>query len=157
MHREPFTPEGLLKAKARLKQLREVERPNVVKAIEEARAHGDLSENAEYHAAKDLQGFIEAEIRQLEGITGRSQLIDPKKLSGDRVVFGATVTVFDPDRDEEHTYKIVNTCVSDTDLGHISYQAPIARALIGKEIGDEVIVKLPGGERTLEILEVEFV
>ncbi len=157
MHREPFTPAGLVQAKARLKQLREVERPNVVKAIEEARAHGDLSENAEYHAAKDLQGFIEAEIRQLEGITGRAQVIDPRKLSGDRVVFGATVTVFDPDRDTEMTYKIVNTCVSSTELGHISYQAPIARALIGKELGDEVTVKLPSGKRTLEILEVEFV
>jgi transcription elongation factor GreA len=156
MKREPFTPKGLVQAKAHLKYLKEVERPNIIIAIAEARAHGDLSENAEYHAAKDRQGFIEAEIRVLESVVGRAEVVNLMNMEPDRVVFGATVTVYDSDRDEELTYQIVNTVVADTSLNKISYEAPISRSLIGKEDGDEVKVRLPGGVRTLEILEISY-
>ena len=156
MQREPFTPKGLLEAKNRLKYLKEIERPSIIKAIAEARAHGDLSENAEYHAAKDRQGFIEAEIQKMENVVGRSELVDLSKMEGDRVVFGATVEVYDPNKDVEYTYQIVNTVVAKIEEGKISYQAPLARALIGKEEGDEVKVKLPSGVRELEILSVSY-
>jgi transcription elongation factor GreA len=156
MRREPFTPKGLLEAKNRLKYLKEIERPEIIKAIAEARAHGDLSENAEYHAAKDRQGFIEAEIQKMESVVGRADLVDLSKLDGDRVVFGATVEVHDLDKDEEYTYQIVNTVVASIEQGKISYEAPLARALIGKEEGDEVQVKLPSGVRELEILSVSY-
>jgi len=156
MKREPFTPRGLEKAKAHLKHLKEVERPNIINAIAEARAHGDLSENAEYHAAKERQGFIEAEIRVLDSVVGRAEIVDLSNMEPDRVVFGATVTVYDADRDLEMTYQIVNTSVADTENNKISYEAPIARCLIGKEEGDEVEVRLPGGVRTLEIMEISY-
>ena len=156
MRREPFTPKGLLEAKTRLKHLREIERPAIIKAIAEARAHGDLSENAEYHAAKERQGFIEAEIQKMESVVGRSDLVDLSQMDGDRVVFGATVEVYDSEKDEEFTYQIVNTVVANIEAGKISYEAPLARALIGKEEGDEVKVKLPGGVRELEILSVSY-
>lgn len=156
MQREPFTPQGLLEAKKRLKHLKEVERPWIINAIAEARAHGDLSENAEYHAAKDRQGFIEAVIQKLESVVGRADLVNLSQLDGDRVVFGATVEVYDAAKDEEHTYQIVNTVVANVEEGKISYEAPLARALIGKEEGDEVQVKLPGGTRELEILSVSY-
>ncbi len=156
MERVPFTPEGLQEAKSHLKTLKEVERPKCIHDIEVARAHGDLSENAEYHAAKDRQGFIEAEIRALEDQVARAQIIDPKTLSGDRVVFGAKVLVYDAEKDEESTFEIVSTFNADVSKGRISYKSPIARALIGRHEGDEVEVSLPGGTRCLEIMEVRF-
>ena len=156
MRRVPFTLRGFEQTKARLKRMREIDRHEIIRAIGTAREHGDLSENAEYHAAKERQGFIEAEIRQLEDAVSRAEIVDPRTLSGDRVVFGATVKVCDLDNDEEHTYQIVGAFESDSDLGRISYVAPLARAMIGKEEGDEVEVKLAGGVRALEILEVTF-
>jgi len=142
MQRVPFTLRGFEQTKARLKQMREVDRHEIIEAIATAREHGDLSENAEYHAAKERQGFIEAEIRLLEDGVSRAEVIDPRTLSGDRVVFGATVKVCDVE--------------TDSDKGRISLEAPLARALIGKEEGDEVEVKLAGRTRELEILEVTF-
>jgi transcription elongation factor GreA len=155
-NRYPFTPDGFKKAKERLKYLKEVKRPEIITAIETAREHGDLKENAEYHAAKDLQGFTEAEVRRLDAMLSRAEVIDPKTLSGDRVLFSATVVVYDPDQEEEFRYQIVGMADGDPRQGRISYQSPIARALTGREVGDEVEIKLPGGVRTLEILEVLF-
>jgi len=154
--RIPFTPAGFKKAKDRLKHLKEVERPEIISAIETAREHGDLKENAEYHAAKERQGFCEGEIQRLEAAISRAEVIDPSTLSGDRVLFSATVLVYDPDQDEEFRYQIVGMGEGDPENGMISYQSPIARSLMGKEVGDEVEVKLPGGSRNLEILEVTF-
>jgi len=151
----PMLQEGHRKLEAELKNLKSVERPAVVQAIEEARAHGDLSENAEYHAAKERQGHIEGRIMELEGKLSRAQVIDPTTLSGDKVVFGATVTLIDED-DKEVIYQIVGADEGDVKAGRISYQSPIARALIGRRIGTEVEVKTPGGERYYEIIKLEF-
>lgn len=156
--REPMTRRGYDALKAELKQLKTVERPEISKAIEIAREHGDLSENAEYHAAKEKQSFIEGRIAEIDSKLATAEIIDPDKLSGDRVVFGATVTVLDLDTDEEVTYQIVGTDEVDAKIGRISYTAPVARSMIGKSVGDEVTVRLPRkGERTLEIVGVEFV
>ena len=152
----PITPEGYEKLKEEVDHLKKVERPRISEEIGAAIELGDLKENFEYHSAKDRQGMIEAKLRDLEGKFSRAKIIDPKKLSGERVVFGATVTVYDPDRDEEFTYQIVNTVVADTADNKISYQAPIARCLSGKEEGDEVEVRLPGGVRTLEIMGISY-
>lgn len=151
----PMLEEGYRALEAELKNLKSVERPAVVQAIEEARAHGDLSENAEYHAAKEKQGHIEGRIMELEGKVSRAQVIDPKSLSGETVVFGATVTMLD-ENDDEVIYQIVGADEGDVKVGRISYQSPIARALIGRRVEDEVEVKAPGGDRYYEITKIEF-
>ncbi|MEN9580682.1 MAG: hypothetical protein RJA70_3691 [Pseudomonadota bacterium] len=153
--RVPMTPSGAQKLKDTLARLRE-ERPRISKDIETAREHGDLKENAEYHAAKERQGMVEAQIKDIEDKLSRAEVIDPKKLSGSRVSFGATLTVLNVDTTEQTTYQVVGADESDIENGFISVSAPLARALIGKEAGDEVIVKLPGGTRTYEILDVTF-
>ncbi len=152
----PMTIRGQKALLARVKEIKEVLRPQNVRDIEEARAHGDLSENAEYHAAKERQGLLDAELRNLEDKLSRAQVIDPAKLGGDRVVFGAHVTVLNLDTDEEITYQIVGVDEADVKLGRVSYESPIARALIGKEEGDEVVVRAPGGDKHYEIVEVQF-
>ena len=139
-----------------LKHLKEVERPENVEAIEEARAHGDLSENAEYHAAKERQGWIEGSIADIEDKLSRAQVIDVSKLSGNQVKFGATVTYVDEDTEEEGVYQIVGEHEADVKLGKISIASPIARALISKEVGDVVEVNTPGGVKAYEILKVEW-
>ena len=153
----PMTPQGHAALKAELDQLRKVERMKIVQEIEEARAHGDLKENAEYHAAKEKQGFIEARIRDVEGKLALAEVIDVSSHDGLRVIFGTTVTILDLDLDEESTYKIVGDDEADLKLGSISYSSPIARALIGKEEGDEVVIQTPGGKRNVEILEVQYI
>ena len=156
MEQIPVTKIGFDKLSAELKDLKSVQRPAVIAAIAEAREHGDLSENAEYHAAREQQSFIEGRIQELEAVTGRAQVIDPSTLSGDTVKFGATVTIVDEDTDEEHTYQIVGDYDSDMDNGLISISAPIARALIGKSEGDSVSVQTPKGAKDYEILKVAY-
>jgi len=151
-----MTVTGEAELRRRLKQLKEVERPKVVKEIEEARAHGDLSENAEYHAAKEKQGIIEAHVRDIEDKLSRCEVIDPATLSGDRVSFGATVTLNDFEADEEVEYQIVGSEEADPKAGKISYTAPLARALLGKRAGDTVQFRAPGGLREYEIVGIEF-
>ncbi|MCC6621362.1 MAG: transcription elongation factor GreA [Deltaproteobacteria bacterium] len=148
------TREGLDRIKARLEQIKKVERPQNVRDIEEARAHGDLRENAEYHAAKERQGFLEGEMRQLEDKIARARVVDPAAIAGDKVVFGAIVEVLNTETDEAATYQIVGEDEADAKLGRISYKAPIAKALLGKKLGDEVVFKAPGGARTYEITAV---
>ena len=150
----PMTPRGQSLLKEELKRLKEVERPAVIRAIEEARAHGDLSENAEYSAAKERQSFIEGRIRELEAKLAMANVIDPSRLSGEKVVFGATVTL--SDGDEETTYTIVGEDEADIKSGLISITAPVARAIIGREVGDSVKVKTPKGLREIEIVKVSF-
>lgn len=147
---------GYERLKTELSHLKKVERPNISKAIEEARAHGDLSENAEYHAAKEKQSFIEGRIREVESKLALSDVIDPSKLTGDKVVFGATVTFVDVDTDEEASYQIVGVDEADLKEKKISYTSPMARALIGKRVGEEVKLRLPKGEKELEIMSVDF-
>lgn len=154
--RIPMTPAGLEKLKKELNRLKSVDRPNIVKEIEVARAHGDLSENAEYQYAKDQQGFIEARIKDLKYKVGMSEVIDPSTLSGDRVMFGARVTICDLDTEEEETIQIVGTEEADREKGQISIDSAIARALIGRSQGDETRVKTPKGFRMLEIVEVDY-
>ncbi len=156
MSKVPMTRIGHQRLKEELDQLRKFERPKVVKEIEEARAHGDLSENAEYDAAKDRQGFVEGRIREIQGKLGQAEIIDPKELSGDRVLFGATVTIYDFEADEEFTYQIVGDDESDIKDKKISFSSPIARALIAKSVGDETVIKAPKGNRTVEIMDVVF-
>jgi len=139
-----------------LKALKSVERPAVIRAIAEARAHGDLSENAEYHAARERQSFIEGRIKELESILARAEVIDPAKLSG-TIKFGATVRLVDEDTDEERTYQIVGEAEADIEKGLLNIRSPLARALIGKDAGDSVEVRTPGGDRSYEILEVRYV
>ncbi|MBN9507174.1 MAG: transcription elongation factor GreA [Altererythrobacter sp.] len=155
MERVPMLAEGYEKLTADLQALR-LERPKIVDAIEEARAHGDLSENAEYHAAKERQGQVEAQIADLEDRVSRAQIIDPTTLSGDRVVFGATVTVLDDD-EKPQRYQIVGQAESDARNGRISYDSPLGRALIGKQVGEEVEVTVPSGDRFFLINKIEFV
>jgi len=154
--RFPMTPGGATKLKEELARLKD-ERPKISREIGIAREHGDLSENAEYHAAKERQGMVEARIKDIEDKLARSEIIDPKKLSGDRVRFGATVTLTNIDTEEEVTYQIVGAEEADIDSGTISISAPLARALIGKEAGDEIKVRLPAGERNYEIVDVQYV
>jgi len=155
MEKVPMLAEGYEKLTADLKALR-AERPKIVDAIEEARAHGDLSENAEYHAAKERQGQVEAQIGDLESKINRAQIIDPTTLSGDRVVFGATVTVLDED-DKPLKYQIVGQAESDAKKGSISFDSPLGRALIGKSVGEEVEVNVTSGEKFFLIDKVEFI
>lgn len=138
-----------------LRQLRGVERPAVIRAIAEAREHGDLSENAEYHAAREKQSFVEGRIKELEAIIGRAEVIDPARLSGS-VKFGATVTLVDEDSEEERTYQIVGEAEADLERGLLNIRSPLARALIGKEEGDSVEVVTPGGGKSYEVLAVRF-
>ncbi|MCC5997137.1 MAG: transcription elongation factor GreA [Oceanicaulis sp.] len=156
MQKIPMTAEGHRALDEELRHLKTVERPAVIQAISEARDHGDLSENAEYHAAKDRQGWIEGRVQELEDKLARAQVIDTTKLSGDTVMFGATVTVVDEDTDAEATYKIVGDDEADVKSGKISISSPIARALINKETGDVVEVTAPGGVKSYEILKVEW-
>ena len=151
----PMTPAGLAKLKDELRECK-AERPRLADVILAARELGDLSENAEYHAAKERQGFLEARIRELEAKIGQAQVIDPSKLSGNKVVFGATVNLADPDSGEEVAYTIVGEDEADVKQHRISISSPVARALIGHHEGDEVRVKTPGGMRTYEIVEVSF-
>ncbi len=156
MEKVPLTAQGFARLDAELKTLKSVERPAVIKAIAEAREHGDLSENAEYHAARERQSFIEGRIRELEGIIGRCDVIDPTRLSGS-IKFGATVEVVDEDTDEKKTYQIVGEPEASIEEGRLNMRSPLARALIGKEPGDSVEVTTPGGVRSYEILSVSFV
>ncbi len=155
--RMPITKPGLVRLKDELKRLKGVERSKIVKEIAEARSHGDLSENAEYHAAKDKQSHIEGRILQVEDWIARAEVIDIGKLKGDRVVFGATVTVSDSDSGDEMRYQVVGELEADLKHGKISVTSPIARAMIGKQEGDVVKVQTPGGEREYEINAVEFI
>jgi transcription elongation factor GreA len=155
--RFPMTPRGQRKLRDELKRLREVERPKNVQDIEIARAHGDLSENAEYSAAKEKQSFIEGRIRELEGTIALSEVIDPGKLSGTKVVFGATVRLTDTDSGDEVSYSIVGDHEGDIKEGRIAISAPLARALIGKEQGDTVVLRTSKGSREYQIEEVKFV
>ena len=155
MEKVPMLAEGYERLTADLKALR-AERPKIVDAIEEARAHGDLSENAEYHAAKERQGQVEAQIGDLEDKISRAQIIDPTTLSGDKVVFGATVTLLD-ENDKPVKYQIVGQTEADANKGRISYTSPIARALIGKQVDEEVEVTVPSGDKFYLIDKIEFV
>jgi transcription elongation factor GreA len=157
MERIPMTAAGYKSLEDEVNHLKNIERHEIIKAIAEARAHGDLSENAEYHAAKERQGFIEGRVMELEDQIGRAEVIDVSKLSGTTVKFGATVTLVDEDTDEKRKYQIVGDVESDAKHGKISLSSPIARALIGKGKGDTVEVTTPGGARSYEILKVEFV
>ena len=153
----PMTAAGYTVLEAELKHCQSVERPRIIQQITEARSHGDLSENAEYHAAKEKQSFIEGRVMELEDQIGRAEVIDISKLSGSSIKFGATVTLVDEDTDEKRKYQIVGDVESDAKKGRISLSSPIARALIGKSKGDTVEVAAPGGARSYEILKVEFV
>ncbi len=152
-----MTQRGYAALKEELKRLKTVDRPNISAAIEEARAHGDLSENAEYHAAKEKQGFIEGRLKEVESKLALAEVIEPTSLSGDKVVFGATVTVLDLEEDSESTFQIVGTDEADVKKGRISHTSPRARAMIGKRESDMFTVRLPKGEKEYEILKVEFV
>jgi transcription elongation factor GreA len=151
----PMTPTGAVKLREELHRLKE-ERPRISREIGVAREHGDLKENAEYHAAKERQGLVEARIKDIEDKLSRAEVIDPSKLSGDQVRFGAIVTVTNLDTEEEQTYQILGADEADINKGSISVSAPLARAMIGKSIGDEITVNLPGGTRRYEIGGVEF-
>ncbi|SDU28268.1 transcription elongation factor GreA [Stappia sp. ES.058] len=156
MEKVPMTSAGYTMLEKELKQRTSEERPRIIQAISEARAHGDLSENAEYHAAKEQQSLNEGRISELEDKLGRAEVIDVTKLSGDTVKFGATVTLVDEDTEQEKKYMIVGDVEADVKLGRISISSPIARALIGKAIGDTVEVTAPGGAHAYEIINVTF-
>lgn len=151
-----MTPEGHARLRDELHNLRSVERPAVIQAIATAREHGDLKENAEYHAARDKQSFIEGRIKEIENKLARAEVIDPSKVAGSRVAFGATVKLCNTQTDEESVYRILGADESDLNRGTLSISSPLARSLLGKEAGDEVKVRMPGGERVFEILEVTF-
>jgi transcription elongation factor GreA len=156
MEKIPITKKGFAVLEAELKNLKSVRRPAIIEAIATARAHGDLSENAEYHAAKEQQSFIEGRINELEAVISKAQIIDPATMSGKQVKFGATVLVVDEETDAEESYTIVGEYEADADNRKISITAPIARALIGKTIGDTVEFRTPKGLRRCEILDVKF-
>ena len=157
MNKEPFTAGGAARLRRELDELKSVQRPRVIQAIAEARAHGDLKENAEYHAAKEQQSFIEGRIQELDDALSRADIIDPARVgAGDRVVFGASVRLLAVDTGKEAVYRIVGHYEADIKTGQISYRSPMARALIGKHSGDEITVPAPGGEAEYEILEVRY-
>jgi len=156
MDKIPMTASGLERLQEELKHLKNSERPLVIRAIAEAREHGDLSENAEYHAARERQAFVEGRIAEIEEITSRAEVIDVSKLSGKSIKFGATVKLSDEDTDEKATYQIVGADESDIKAGLLSISSPLARALIGKEKGDFVEVPTPGGSKSYEILSVKY-
>jgi transcription elongation factor GreA len=157
MSKVPLTAKGAAKLQEELKRLKSVERPRIIKAIAEAREHGDLKENAEYHAAREQQSFVEGRIKDIEGKLSHAQIIDVTKLdAGGKVVFGATVVVLELDNDAEFTYQIVGEDEADIKNNLVSISSPIARALIGKQEGDDVFLQTPGGKREFEILEVRY-
>ncbi|MBM3573550.1 MAG: transcription elongation factor GreA [Alphaproteobacteria bacterium] len=157
MEKIPMTAAGLARLQEELRNLKAVERPAIIKAIAEARQHGDLSENAEYHAARERQSFIEGRIVELEDKVSRTEVIDVSKLSGKTVTFGATVTLADEDTDEKSVYQIVGTDEADIAQGRLSVTAPLARALIGKKVGDSAEVTTPrGGTKSYEVVKLEF-
>ena len=156
MEKNPITPDGYARLREELNHLRSVERPKVIQMIATAREHGDLKENAEYHAARDKQSFIEGRLKDLENKLALADVIDPSKLSGERIAFGATVKLSNIDSEENVTYRILGADEASIAEGSISITSPLARSLLGKEVGDEVKVRMPGGERTYEILEVMF-
>jgi len=155
MEKIPMTPVGHVALETELKQLKSVERPAIIKAIAEAREHGDLSENAEYHSAREKQSFIEGRIKELEGVLSLADVINPANLNG-AIKFGASVTLVDEDTDEEKTWQIVGEYEASIEDGLLNIKSPIARALIGKEEGDSVEVRTPGGERSYEILKIAY-
>ena len=158
MSRIPLTKEGEIFIKEKLSNLKFVERPQISQAIAEARAHGDLKENAEYHAAKELQGLVEAKIAEMENALANAQVIDVKEIpETGRVVFGATVKIYDIDNDNEITYKIVGNLESDPEQGNISIDTPIAKGLVGKFVDDEISIKTPSGNLNYEIIEVKHI
>ena len=158
MSRIPLTKEGEISIKEKLSNLKFQERPQISQAIAEARAHGDLKENAEYHAAKELQGLVEAKIAEMENALANAQVIDVKEIpETGRVVFGATVKIYDIDKDNEITYKIVGNLESDPEQGNISIDTPIAKGLVGKFVDDEVSIKTPSGNLNFEIIEVKHI
>ena len=156
MEKIPLTRAGHTALNDELKKLKSVERPAVIRAIAEAREHGDLSENAEYHAAREKQSFIEGRVKELEAILSLAEVIDPASMSG-TIKFGATVQLVDEDTDEERTYQIVGEPEADIENGKLNIKSPLARALIGKDEGDSVEVRTPGGEKSYEILNIKFV
>lgn len=156
MNKIPITAEGIARLEEELKHLKAVERPAIIRAIAEAREHGDLSENAEYHAARERQSFIEGRIMELEDKVSRAEVIDVSKLTGKQVKFGATVTVIDEDTEEKTAYQIVGEDEADIKHKRLAVTAPLARALIGKSVGDNVEVTTPGGSKSYEIAKVQF-
>ena len=156
MEKIPMTPRGFKSLDSELKNLKSVERPAIIKAIAEAREHGDLSENAEYHSAREKQSFIEGRIKELEASLGMAEVIDPITLSGS-VKFGATILLFDDENEKKQTFQIVGSSEANIENGLLNIQSPLARALIGKDIGDSVEVKTPGGTRDYEILDVKYI
>jgi transcription elongation factor GreA len=152
-----MTAPGLLRLENELRQLKSEERPAIILAIAEARTHGDLSENAEYHAARERQSFVEGRIAELEEVVSSAEVIDPSALSGDHVMFGAHVRLLDEETEKEAEYQIVGLHEADIKLGRLSVSSPLAKALIGKKVGESVAVPAPGGDRTYEILGVKFV
>ncbi len=157
MEKFPLTKQGFIELEAELKHLKAVDRPNIIAAIAEARSHGDLSENAEYSAAKEKQSFIEGRIQDLEAVISRAQVIDPSQNNGSVIRFGATVVVADEDTDEEKQYQIVGDYEADIDRNKISLSSPLAKALIGKEAGDIAEYTAPGGRKSFEIIEVSYI
>ena len=155
MEKIPLTRAGFDKLDAELKHLKTVERPSIIRAIAEAREHGDLSENAEYHSAKEKQSFIEGRVKELEAVISLADIIDVAKMSGS-VKFGATVTMADEDTDEEKTYQIVGEYEANIEAGLLNMKSPIARALIGKDVGDSAQVRTPGGDKSYEIIEITY-
>jgi|TARA_B110000003_G_scaffold20324_1_gene19752 transcription elongation factor GreA len=156
MEKIPMTPGGFKSLDSELKKLKSVERPAIIKAIAEAREHGDLSENAEYHSAREKQSFIEGRIKELEASLSKAEVIDPTTLSGS-IKFGATILLLDDENEKKQTFQIVGSTEADIENGLLNIQSPLARALIGKEIGDSVEVKTPGGTRDYEILDVKYI
>jgi transcription elongation factor GreA len=152
----PMTAEGFRSLEEELKRLRQIERPEIIRAIGAAREHGDLSENAEYHSAREKQGFIEGRIAELEDVVSRADVIDPKTLSGSTIRFGATVKLADEDTEEESTFMIVGSHEANVENGRISITSPLARALIGKKAGDSAEVNAPSGPKSYEIMKVQF-
>jgi transcription elongation factor GreA len=156
MDKVPMTAAGFQRLQEDLKHLKGSERPAIIRAIAEAREHGDLSENAEYHAARERQSFIEGQIGEIEDRISRAEVIDASKLTGNTVKFGATVTLVDEDTDDEATYQLVGEFEADINAGRLSITSPLARALIGKTVGDNIEVTTPGGSKAYEILKIEF-
>jgi transcription elongation factor GreA len=156
MDKIPMTAAGHVFLESELKRRSSEERPRIIQAITEARSHGDLSENAEYHAAKEQQSLNEGRIAEIESLLARAEIIDPSKLKGDIITFGATVKLIDEDTEEEKTYQIVGEVEADVKSGRVSITSPIARALVGKKVGDQVEVTAPGGAKSYEILNIRF-
>src|SRR5688572_32258485 len=156
VEKNPITPEGAQKLRDELLRRKTVDRPAITQMIAEARAHGDLSENAEYHAARERGGFNEGRIKEIEDKLARAEIIDPSTLSGDRIAFGARVKLLNTTTDEEVTYRLLGADETDINAGQISVTSPLARSLLGKEVGDEVKIRTPAGERLYEVLEIEF-